>query len=91
MAKITKEMVEHLNKELKDHGVGFYYTYHGEDTISPNIHIHVVDAGMGWIRSDEVYCTKNYFEWLENWFMKNYGITLSYNNTGKIIWSNDFI
>ena len=89
MAKITREMAEHLNKILKEMGVGFGYVYEDETTNAPTIRIVVAD-NMGWVTSSIVNCTDNYYVWLNDWFKDNYDITLCYNNTGNIIWSNDF-
>jgi len=90
MTKITKEMVNKLNDELNNLGVGFIYELYDEDTIFPYIKITVKDKPK-WINVCDVYCTDEYFKWLENWFTTNYNITLVYNNTGMIIWSNNYV
>jgi hypothetical protein len=89
MSKINKGMVEHLNRVLKENGVGFEYILENETTYAPTIRIVVVDIN-GWVQSSKVRCTKEYYKWLENWFKDNYNVTLCYNNTGCIIWSKDF-
>lgn len=97
MAKINKGMVEHLNRVLKENGVGFEYILENETTyvpttriVAPTIRIVVTDPN-GWIDSSNVYCTEKYRKWLETWFKENYDITVCYNNTGCILWSNDYI
>ena len=91
MAKITREMVDRLNDELKNKGVGFMYIYKDEDTVAPTMKSVIVDNNLNWILPDTgVYCKNTYYNWLENWFKTNYDITLDYNNTKNYIWSNDF-
>ena len=94
MAKINKGMVEHLNRVLKENGVGFEYILENETTYAhtisaPTIRIVVTDTN-GWVDSSNIYCTEKYYKWLETWFKENYDITVCYNNTGCILWSNDF-
>jgi hypothetical protein len=94
MSKINKGMVEHLNRVLKENGVGFEYILENETTYdhtisAPTIRIVVTDT-KGWIDSSNIYCTEKYYKWLETWFKENYDITVCYNNTGCILWSNDF-
>ena len=36
-----------------------------------------------------VNCSNKFFDWLDNWFLTNYNIKLTYNNTKEIAWSND--
>ena len=37
-----------------------------------------------------VNCTNEYYDWLKGWFATNYDISISFNNTRNVIWSNDF-
>ena len=89
MSKISKGMVEHLNRVLKENEVGFRYIYENETTFAPTMRI-IVDDKRGWVDCSTINCTHEYYEWLEQWFKTNYNITLTYNNTGNIIWSNDY-
>lgn len=92
MAKITKGMVEHLNDTLKEFGVGFMYKMSGENSRSPVITITVVDP-VGFLHpvyTSIINCSDTYYEWLDKWFLNNYGITLTYNNTRSCCWSDDF-
>lgn len=88
MAKITKGMVEHLNKTLKSLGCGFRYEFTDEQ-IAPKINMVVADNN-DFVSSSIINCTDKYYKWLDEFFYIFYGITLRYNNTGTICWSDDF-
>lgn len=88
--KITKEICDKFNQVLHDNGVGFYYVFQNEDTRAPIMKVVVVDNNLGWVDSSIVNLTDEYFKFLENWFLTNYGITIHYNNTRSIIWSDDY-
>lgn len=89
MAKLTIGMIKHLNKVLKDDGVGFKYKFTNE-SIAPKARIEVEDGHSGFVNSSIINCTDIYFNWLEKWFKDNYNIKIIYNNTKTIIWSNDY-
>ena len=88
--KITKEICNKFNQALRDKGVGFYYVFENEDTRAPIMKVAVIDNSLDWVDSSIVNLTDEYFKFLENWFITNYGITIRYNNTRSIIWSDDF-
>lgn len=83
--KISKEMVYQLNNHLKSKGYPFRYKY-DESLISGNPHIQITLESTLGVDSFIINPTKEFFEWLEGWFMQ-YGIELSCNNDGSIIWS----
>ena len=89
MAKFTKGIISHLNRTLKDLGVGFYYELSDIDTYAPRAQIKVIDP-CEFVDNSIVNCTDTYYKWLEDWFRHNYDIEISYNNTRNIIWSNDY-
>lgn len=89
MAKLTKGIIFHLNRTLKDLGVGFYYELSDLDTYAPRAQIKVIDP-CEFVDSSIVNCTDIYYKWLEDWFKHNYDIEICYNNTRTIIWSNDY-
>ncbi len=88
--KITKEICNEFNQVLHDNGVGFYYIFENGDTRAPIMKVAVIDNSLGWVDSSIVNLTDKYFTFLENWFLTNYGITIHYNNTRSIIWSEDY-
>jgi hypothetical protein len=88
--KITEEICNKFNKVLHATGVGFYYIFQNEDTRTPIMKVAVVDNNLGWVDSSIVNLTDKYFKFLETWFITNYGITIRYNNTRSIIWSDDY-
>lgn len=89
MAIINETIVRKLNEELKQKGCGFEYSLMDNDSPSPAIRRVVVDK-VGFVTSSVINCTKTFYEWLDKWFIDNYGIELTYNNTGEICWSKDF-
>lgn len=83
--KITKEMVYQLNNVLTSKDYPFRYKY-DESLISGNPHIQITLASTLGVDSFIINPTKDFFEWLQSWFMQ-YGIELSCNNDGSILWS----
>ena len=45
---------------------------------------------MNCVDSFIVNQTKEFFDWLKLWFKEKYKIELNCNNTGSVMWSNDF-
>ena len=91
MAKITREIVKELNTALEATGSGIRFDFGGEDTIAPKIMITIADP-VGFLHPElrsVVNCSNKFFDWLDNWFLTNYNIKLTYNNTKEIAWSND--
>lgn len=88
--KLTKEICNKFNQVLRATGVGFYYVFENEDTRAPIMKVAVIDNSLGWVDSSIVNLTDEYFKFLENWFITNCGITIRYNNTRSIIWSDDY-
>lgn len=81
--KISKEIVYQLNNELKCRDYPFRYKY---DESSDNPHIQITLASTLGVDSFIINPTKDFFEWLQGWFLQ-YGIELSCNNDGSILWS----
>ena len=84
--KISKEMVYQLNNELRFRGYPFRYEYN-ESLISGNPHIQITLTSTFGVDSFIINPTKEFFEWLQNWFIERYGIELSCNNDRSILWS----
>lgn len=84
--KITKEMVELLNKQLADMGCGWEYELRGEFGVSPVIKIRTRDPN-GWVESSINNMTKKYYAWLEDFFQTNFNLKLEYNNTKSMCWA----
>ena len=85
--KITREMVEELNLELKRECCPFRYKY-DENGFAGNPHMKITLPDMSCVDSFIINPTKDFFAWLEVWF-ENKGIELSCNNDGSIIWSKN--
>lgn len=85
--KITKEMVNALNANLTAFGCGFEYYIEDDIVDVPCIRRRVKDPTNKFVDSDIINCTKEFYEWLDNFFKTNYDIELSYNNTGNICWA----
>lgn len=89
MAKLSKGMIDHLNKVITSKGVGFHYRLSNTETYAPKATITVND-NMGWVVNNIINCTDDYYNWLKDWFKNNYNVEIMFNNTGSIFWSNDF-
>lgn len=84
--KITREMVELLNRQLADMSCGWEYELRDEFGISPVIKIRTRDPN-GWVESSINNMTKKYYAWLEDFFQTNFNIKLEYNNTKSMCWA----
>lgn len=92
MAKITQKMVDELNKKLETCGVGFRYMLGDEETRAPKITVTVLDP-VGFTHPQfgcVINLSDEFYDWLNNWFKTQYDITLDYNNTKSIAWSDDY-
>lgn len=88
--KITKEMVIELNNELVVKGCPFRYEYEGETEYSRIPHMEIALPNMNCVSSYIINVTKDFLEWLDIWFKTKYGIELTYNNDGSILWAKNF-
>lgn len=83
--RITKEMTKELNAILANMGCIFNFEY--RDGTLGNSEIEIRPVNGKFIQRSIINPTKEFYEFLENYF-KSKGIEeLSYNNTGSIIWS----
>lgn len=85
--KITDAMVYELNECLEHKGCPFRYKYN-DSIVDGNPCMQITLPRMFYVDSFIINPTKEFFEWLEGWFMQ-YGIELSCNNDGSIIWSKN--
>lgn len=85
--KITREIVMELNNELSIKGCPFRYKF-SDDTIANSMEITL--WSMNCVDNFIINPTKDFFNWLQLWFKTKYGIELTSNNTGSILWSSDF-
>ena len=85
--KITDDMVYELNETLEYKGYSFRYEYN-DSILNGNSCMKITLPRMKGVDSFIINPTKEFFEWLEGWFMQ-YGIELSCNNDGSIIWSKN--
>ena len=85
--KITKEMVMNLNIELAIKGCPFRYKFVDDMIISS---MEIILPSMNCVDSFIVNPTKEFFDFLELWFKEKYKMELNCNNTGSVMWSNNF-
>lgn len=84
--KITEEMLNKLNEELLTKGCIFKYVFVTGYEKTTNPIIERVPIYETYIANSIINCTKEFYDYLENFF-KKYNIELSYNNTGNRCWS----
>lgn len=90
--KFTNEMVDVLNELLGDMYCAFRYKLVTSDlsgNVLTNPHIQIVPVSDRFIESCIFNLSKGYYDWLETTCKDRWGITLGYNNTKSIIWSNE--
>lgn len=85
--KLTEEIIDTLNSELRESGAGFYYEF--KDEFTPTAQVKLIAGNNNWIDSSIINFTREYCDWLRNFF-RRYNIEIEFNNTLSIIWSNDF-
>lgn len=89
--KITREMVIELNDELRIKGCPFRYKYEGETEYSRIPQMEVVLPNMNCVSSYIINVTRDFLDWMEVWFKTKYGIELTCNNDGSILWVKNFM
>lgn len=88
--KITREMVMELNNELAVKGCPFRYEYEGATEYSHIPQMQVALPNMNCVSSCIINVTRDFLEWLELWFKTKYGIELTCNNDGSILWAKNY-
>lgn len=90
--KITQEILNDLNDTLFRMGCKFKYKWindYSENGVIPTI-VQTIEDNNGFIDSVIINCNSSFYTWLDKFFKEKYDITLSYNNTRSICWSNDY-
>ena len=98
MAKLTKNIVEDLNKQLEFMGCGWHYELSDENTYAPRARRMVtpkarrmVNEGFSdFVVSSIINVTPTYIDWLVGWMKVNHDIDITFNNTREIFWSKDY-
>lgn len=88
--KITREMVIELNNELAVKGCPFRYEYEGATEYSRIPQMEIALPNMNCVSSCIINVTRDFLEWLELWFKTKYGIELTCNNDGSILWAKNY-
>ncbi len=84
--RFTQDKVDAINAWLESEDVSFRYIL-CEEGFNP--HIKIVPIRNKFIDSYIFNLTPKYYACLENFCKEKFDITLSYNNTKNIIWSNE--
>ena len=84
--RFTQDKVDAINAWLESEDVSFRYIL-CEEGFNP--HIKIVPIRNKFIDSYIFNLTPKYYVCLENFCKEKFGITLSYNNTRNIIWSEE--
>lgn len=83
-SQITIEMIEELNRVLKQMGCSFKYKMIPggcmERTMATDVFIHPE-------YNANIIVTDTFYDFLNEFFNSKYNIELSYNNTGSICWA----
>lgn len=90
--KITQEILDDLNDTLFRIGCNFKYKWindYSKDGKVPTI-VRTLEDNNGFVDSVIINCTPSFYKWLDKFFKERYGITLHYNNTRSICWSDDY-
>lgn len=88
--RITREIVVELNDELRIKGCPFRYEYTGETQYSCIPQIEVTLPNMNYVSSCTINVTRDFLEWMELWFKTKFGVELTCNNDGSILWAKNF-
>lgn len=90
MAKLTKNIVQNLNKQLEFMGCGWHYELSDENTYAPKARRMVNEGCKDFIYSSIINVTPTYMNWLVGWMKVNHNIDITFNNTAEIFWSKDY-
>jgi hypothetical protein len=90
--KFTKEMTDILNEMLSDKWCIIRFKLetkdiNGEELYNP--HLKIVPAIETFIDSYIFNLNERFYIWLEQFCKDRWNVTLSYNNTKNIIWTNE--
>lgn len=88
--KITREMVIELNNELAVKCCPFRYEYEEATEYSRIPQMEIALPNMNCVSSYIINVTKDFLKWLDIWFKTKYGIELTYNNDGSVLWAKNF-
>lgn len=87
--KITETIVNEVNGALENMNSGIRFIFN-ESIYAPMMKLTIADRNEFIDNSTIVNPTDKFYEWLDAYMMIHYGITLDYNNTRNICWSNDY-
>lgn len=79
----TQEMVDNLNKELLNKGCHFEYILVDSTCIAREI---LDDSGF--VCRSIISCTKEFQDWIVNFFKQNYDIPITHGSSGTISFIN---
>ena len=92
--KITENMLQELNDELKNRGCAFRYKMMNcpslwgiHDYKHENVYIQRIPMSDTFIIDCNIKCTPDFYEFLDDFFRKRGIGKLSYNNDHSICWS----
>lgn len=90
--KITQTVLDDLNDTLYRMGCNFKYGWvadPSEDAVVPTI-VRTMEDNNGFVDNVIINCNPSFYTWLNKFFKERYNITLCYNNTMSICWSDDY-
>ena len=85
MKVITKDILDDFNNELIAQGCSFKYVFMNNDESNPSI-MRVMKTDK-FVDNAIINVTDEFYAFMDNFFMSNYGIKICYNNTGSISWA----
>lgn len=89
MKVITRDMLEHFNNELDSLGCSFKYVFMNENEENPSImRVLKTDKFVDVKGGSIINVTDDFYKFMDDFFMKNYGIKIRYNNMGSISWAD---
>ena len=90
--KFTCEMVDILNEMLGDKCCAFRFelvTRDRNNDVLENPHIRIIPVFSTFISSCIFNLTNQFYDWLERFCKDRWNVTLSYNNTRSVIWTEE--
>jgi hypothetical protein len=85
-------MVDILNEMLGDKRCAFRFelvTRDRNNDVLENLHIKIIPVFSTFISSCIFNLTNQFYDWLERFCKDRWNVTLSYNNTRSVIWTEE--
>ena len=87
--QLTQSMITKFNIFLNNEGVCFRMKFSRPQFSNTCTFMEIIPVTDKYLDSAILNVSDDFIKLMYSWFEENYNITLTYNNTASIFWSND--